>query len=622
LRLKLPIKLILLLLTIVTPNFCHAEYVRNYDDDLAILSIKDPKTAIDKLEKILLNAEINSDTDKQLLALYYLAESYSILSNQEQTDYIVEKGLILAREQNNIPYISEFLGFKANQLDIKGQYREANKLANQALILSKETDDDRLIAVMHALRGQIHLSLEDYKSSIDDIELAISVFKENNDRERIGIYYNLLALVYSALDDVENSIKFLKESNDYDDTNSPYNSSVFHYNIGLSYLQKKDYDMAIDHLDQAMKISKEIEDESTVAFINYGLAEVHLRKNEYEKAEQRLLESLKWFETSGDLLMHFNNNLLMADLKTQNKLYEEAQLYLDYAETQLITLETPNNRLMFFVSKINFLVSQNKWEEAYNLTKKRDEIKAELIRKEKEISLNEMKIRFNSQFDQDKLIFLQKENELQQKSILEEKTRRYYLWGLMALSLVVFLITYYAYRNQRKIKRHLYHLTKTDDLTQIANRRHIIEKLTYYHELSIQNSSSLGVIMIDLDHFKRVNDTYGHAKGNDVLIHFANCAKNLLKDKGCVGRLGGEEWLLVLPDLDLTEIQSLLQFLRQEFNTPEKLHLPKEHNLSFSSGVLICKGQCESVDKMLKIVDDSLYQAKDNGRNQDIYVLK
>jgi diguanylate cyclase (GGDEF)-like protein len=620
--LKLLHKLTILILIIVFPIISQAEYVRHYNDELALLSIQNPHSAIEKAKQILLDAEISADKDQQLLALYYIAESYSILSNQEQTEYFVDKGLLLAREQNNIPFICEFLGFQSYLQDIKGQFREASKLANQALILSKETNDERLIAEMHALRGQINLSLENYKLSIDDIELAISVFKENNDRERIGIYYNLLALVYGSLDDVDNSIKYLKESEMYDDIKSPYNMSVYNYNIGLSYLQKKEYQLAVEHLNEAMEISQKLNDESTVAYINYGLSEFNLRKKENLKTEQKHLERLKLFLTSGDLLMHFNNNLLMADIKTQNKLYEEAQLYLDYAETQLKTLDTPHNHLIFFVSKINFLVSQDKWEEAYKLTKKRDEIKAELIKKEKEISLEEMKVRFNAQFDQDKLTFLQKENELQQKSIIQEKTKRYYLWGLIGLAIIVFLITYVAYRNQRKIKRHLYHLTKTDDLTQISNRRHIIEKLTQYHEAALQNTSTLGVVMIDLDHFKRVNDTYGHAKGNDVLIHFASCAKQLLKNKGHVGRLGGEEWLLVLPNLDLADIQTLLQHLRHKYNTPVDLHLPKEHGLSFSSGVLICKGQCQSIDRMLKTVDDSLYQAKENGRNQDIYVLK
>ena len=76
---------------IVTPIFSQAEYVKNYDDALALLTIQEPNAAIDKLQKILLNAEITADKDSQLLALYYLAESYSILSNQEQTEYIVKK---------------------------------------------------------------------------------------------------------------------------------------------------------------------------------------------------------------------------------------------------------------------------------------------------------------------------------------------------------------------------------------------------------------------------------------------------------------------------------------------------------------------------------------------------
>jgi len=304
-----------------------------------------------------------------------------------------------------------------------------------------------------------------------------------------------------------------------------------------------------------------------------------------------------------------------------NKLnFSMAEKYLEFAKKQLDKLNTPNNELAFITAKANLLSKQERWKEAYELSLEKAKIVSNMVDVEKEISLNEMKIRFDAQFDQDKLEFLQKENLLQQKSIEQEQSKRRYLWGLVGLAALMLFLTYLAYLHQKKIKRYLLKLSQTDDLTGIANRRHIIDKLTSAQEQSIESKFHFAVAMIDLDHFKKINDTYGHAKGNDVLVHFAHCAESLVENIGHIGRLGGEEWLIVLPRHNAQDTQVFLQMLRHEYNQPLLLHLPKNFNLSFSSGVIICEQNHQSIDKILKIVDDSLYNAKDNGRNQDIYV--
>lgn len=597
-------------------------YDYDYDEELSLLSIQDPEKAIVKAKNQLLKSELSVDTNKQLIALYYLASASTTLSDYQQSEFYSEKGLLLARKNNKAIFISEFLAFQSYLQEVKGNFREASKLANQALLLAKETGNERLIASQYAMRGQINLSLENYQEAIDDIERSNQTFEKHNDRVRISINYNLLALIYGALDDVDNAIKFLRESIAYDDIKSPFNMAVYHYNLGLTYMQKQEYILAIENLKKSAEIATEIKDLSTVAYVGYGLAEVFIQQEKWQEAEEQINNNIGYFQKSQDVLMHFNMNLLMIDAQANKRNFQQADAYLKQAEQQLKILSTPNSELLYLNTKINRLAKQEKWKEAYDLTFDRDQVWDQMIDKEKEVSLNEMKIRFDAKFDQDKLQFLEKENRLQQEFIIQEKTTRKYMWLLIILIALVFTITYWAYWQQRKTKLRLFQLSQTDDLTGIPNRRYLVEKLTEIYEQQPLSEFPLGVAMIDMDHFKKINDTYGHAKGNETLVHFAKCVRKVIGDKGHVGRLGGEEWLIILPRHDLERLQKTLQALRQSYNQPLKLKLPKDYKLTFSGGVLLCNAEAPSVDQMLKTVDDSLYKAKASGRNQDIYEIR
>ena len=147
-----------------------------------------------------------------------------------------------------------------------------------------------------------------------------------------------------------------------------------------------------------------------------------------------------------------------------------------------------------------------------------------------------------------------------------------------------------------------------------------MEKLQELQKNSLENSSTFAVILIDLDFFKMINDNYGHDIGNDVLIHFANTAKRIVGDNGMVGRIGGEEWLILLYNSTKNSVDDFLYELRQTYQTRIPKEIPKNIVLSFSSGVILCNGQYSEYEQMLREVDAAMYKAKQKGREQDIFV--
>jgi diguanylate cyclase (GGDEF)-like protein len=260
------------------------------------------------------------------------------------------------------------------------------------------------------------------------------------------------------------------------------------------------------------------------------------------------------------------------------------------------------------------------WKEAYEYKKISATVKSKINSINKEKLISELRIKFNAQFDHEKLELLQNQNKLQKNVIIQEKLKQNYLWVVLILGLTLFIIIFTAYRNQSISKKRLYKLSTTDYLTNVANRRQIIKKLMKLHQLNIEQQIPFSIVMIDLDHFKKINDTYGHDVGNEVLIHFAQSAEKVLQSVGDVGRIGGEEWLLLLPETGINQVKIILKELREVYIHQTLSTIPHDCALSFSSGILKCNGQYDNYEKLLTDVDTALYQAKSKGRHQDVYI--
>lgn len=158
----------------------------------------------------------------------------------------------------------------------------------------------------------------------------------------------------------------------------------------------------------------------------------------------------------------------------------------------------------------------------------------------------------------------------------------------------------------------------TDALTGLPNRRHFMQAMDYqYGRIRRHPELSVCVLMLDIDHFKRVNDTYGHAGGDVVLSAFAEAVTGHLRETDIAGRLGGEEFAVVLPDTDAAGGRRVAEKLRQAV---EAMRVTLEDGavvqITTSLGLTLMKGDDTRPDGALARADDALYRAKREGRNR------
>lgn len=155
----------------------------------------------------------------------------------------------------------------------------------------------------------------------------------------------------------------------------------------------------------------------------------------------------------------------------------------------------------------------------------------------------------------------------------------------------------------------------TDDLTQLMNRRAMNRQLARELERKKRYDFHASVLLIDVDHFKQVNDTHGHDCGDYVLKKFSELLTDELREVDYISRWGGEEFLIVLSETELTKAEQVADRLLSKISHSPIHYHSESLKVSFSGGLIEIDAKL-NIEENLKKVDELLYKAKQNGRNQ------
>lgn len=194
---------------------------------------------------------------------------------------------------------------------------------------------------------------------------------------------------------------------------------------------------------------------------------------------------------------------------------------------------------------------------------------------------------------------------------IEDWNDRIIINSILLVGIVLFIaVLSFALALISKQNSKLKTISNIDELTSLYNRRKLNEVLDREIAISKRSKTPIGLIIIDLDHFKSINDNYGHAMGDKVLIELAAILKSYLRDSDLVARWGGDEFMVVCADISSDGLKILAQKI---CNTVMK-HDFNSLNLTVSCGAALL-AESDSADNLFKKADDALYKAKDAGRN-------
>jgi len=169
---------------------------------------------------------------------------------------------------------------------------------------------------------------------------------------------------------------------------------------------------------------------------------------------------------------------------------------------------------------------------------------------------------------------------------------------------------------RKELEAELFHQASTDPLTGISNRRYFITRSEQELRRARRFARPLAVMMLDIDHFKKVNDTYGHAGGDTVLQAVVQIALSCLRNTDAMGRLGGEEFAIVMPETELRAATEVADRLRQTIASQNITLNHQTLRCTVSIGVAALQPHDSDIDALLHRADQALYIAKQDGRNR------
>jgi diguanylate cyclase (GGDEF)-like protein len=578
--------------------------------------------ALDDLTQI--EDQLGTASLNQQIEFYKIkAEIYSNMSKFQLSKDTATIGLNLGKQLSSpIIQLADLLYTRGFALESLGKTTLAAQDYMNGLDIAESLDDKSFIAQGLINLGALYYLKEKYEKALIMLNEALNIANSLQDNELKGYIFGELGNLYALLGQTDKTLEFYRKSyKHYKDAGKNIYAITSLANIASYYLDQGEYDKAIDIEKEIIAMPKEIMTDDFFYSAYSGLAWAYNRKKDKdaEVAYQYILIAGQYITHSEQAGRMFGYIMEKSYILESLKRYDEVLENLFKAEKLLTKQEIEKNSwqyLNLLNLRANIYYKLGRYQTAYQLKSDYINRVLEADKNENIAAIENVRLKFESEQADLKKKILDKQRILQSLKLTKiqsesELQKRYFMIGLVVI-LLLFLGIYKLIKTQKK----LVVSTRTDGLTGVANRHRLAQLGNQYFTAAIKSKQSFCVLMVDVDHFKEVNDNFGHKVGDEVLKDIVLLGQHALRAQDEIGRFGGEEFVVILPNTDLTQGLEIAERLRnvihqhkwQDFKLPE---------VTISIG-LACfdKKQHKSFDDVLKRADELLYQAKSEGRNK------
>jgi diguanylate cyclase (GGDEF)-like protein len=576
---------------------------------------QDANAALKKVA-VLLKAELATPIPSQqrLASLYSVqAQAYSILELESKARDAVFKGLKFAPDNTDPVRIMLLSVYAENVYDQAG-IAAAVKVTEEAQAVQKRGSLEDICLLIG--RGLLQYREDREDLAISSLTQAYRSSTTPAFAEPHILAAGVLATVLRGMGDYSQALALNQEAIDWDTArHSPLALSVDRFLRGRILILMPKYAQAIDEFDDARKLSAMLNDTQGVAFADVRVCEARIELGQLIKARAACENALFTFIASrfSDEVKETEALLARIDLAEGHPEKALATLneVLDHSGTDVLPLRVAS--LYQWRARTN--AALHNYRDAYNdLSEytRRYVATNDADRTKQAVAL---RARFETDREIERNALLKRELDLSHEQ--SQRQAQQLRWNAIAAVsgvMVIALLIYFLVTNLR-FRKQLVRLASQDGLTGLPNRRRTAELATEELVAATASDGPLTIAIIDMDHFKFINDRCGHATGDYVLREFARIGREAVRTQDTLGRWGGEEFLLIMPDATLEVAIATLERLR---TLVFGINLPASGaglRVSMSAGLATRDVQVRSLDELIARADAALYVAKNEGRD-------
>lgn len=527
------------------------------------------------------------------------------------------EGFEAAQQSRDLAASAEFLYCKAlHQQTVNGPGEALDSLQG-ALKLAREANDKRLIAHIQSERASLYSVSGEQAKAIRDFLEAQALFKELDLQRPAEANVFNMAGAYRRLGDFDRALEYLEQSRNIAEHDSNLDMLTRVYlQFGFLHIERQDPKQAVAAFNQALKTANQQQSINNRGSAYMGLAHALNDAGNYREALKALQNARAQFQLLAD-----PSNEPMLALQEARALaglgqHQKALVEFERAERAAKRENNLRHLALLYPARSHSLQALGFLREA--LADEQDFIRIhETLDSRAKLQQTELlRYQFDvARRDADNERLLAEQALRQQELHSLKDVRRWQGLALLTGSLLLLLLGFLALRQILRA-RALQTMAMTDELTGVANRRRILLFAEQSIKRAVTDGQTLSVVSLDIDFFKRINDSLGHGAGDRVLVRVARACQALLRQFDLLGRTGGEEFLVILPRTGRQQAIMVAERLRCAVAALDLKDIAPDLHITISLGVAEWQAQDAPLKNLLARADAGLYRAKANGRNR------
>ena len=561
---------------------------------------------------------LNNPLDDEQLALILLLqyEAYFYTEQFDKAESYWESAVKLVDTINSTKLTIERDHLIVFRLRYENKSKEALLIADRILVNPPDYWPHHKIYNFILEVAYINTFVNRYDRSLVLLKQALAYVDKVDDIYIIAENYNLLGMVYEDILDYENSALFYQKAIDLSDGHEVLdNNSLLYSHLAESYRQSEQYEKAEENILKAISKAKKHNNEEAIAYAYATYSRILQAHKKYHEALDYLIQSYNISKDTEEYWRLNEIHLDLARLYIQINDLNKAKIELEKAQSY----SDPNDSVGIITGeeiKSQLYELEGDFKNAYfSLKTSNEKYKADFNKRLRNLSTIARK-----ELEQEKLFYenelLQKSNDFNEKNLASAKKMNLLLVSFLVVFAILFLALSFTLKKVRRIAEENRKLSLTDRLSDLPNRRSISLIAESCFDTSKKATLTMSLIIFDIDNFKSINDSYGHLVGDQVIAEVKLIVSKLLRSGDTIGRFGGEEFLIILPDTSIDAAETIAERIRKGFEAYDYSRINSELTVTCSFGVATNLSTDKNLDTVIKRADRLLYKAKQSGRNK------
>lgn len=531
-----------------------------------------------------------------------------------------EAGVVRAQAGHQAATEARFHLCAGNVLMARGELDQAAARYQQALVTARRAHAISVEAIALNRRGSLASARGAFRDALVDLNRARDLFQAAGEPANLIGISNELAKLYTRLGDHATALAYFQRV--YDAVAASANDSDISIILGNlataeDLLGRQTEAMA--HINESLRRAELAKDPLQIAVVRMKQGRILDHAKQFKPALAALTLARGHFLQQGDKERLALTDLYLAQALEPLGRPAEALARVQAARAAFAANQSLLNLAEAQTLEARLLSALGRDHEAYVVEQAGRRTSMQLAKQTSDYQMILTQAASDVREQQAENAALRREVQAQRQVISEKDRTRRWQRATLAAGLVVLLgIAALAWRQFRRAQR-MRHLSLTDELTGLPNRRHIIAFGASELEHARRMGDDFSLVLLDVDHFKQINDRFGHDAGDTVLRAVAG-ALNAGVRHGCrVGRSGGEEFLVVLPHAGVEPAIAAAERLRQQVAALSLAHEGTPLTVTVSLGVVTVPPAGGDLESLCSQADKAMYAAKQNGRNRVVH---